>query len=321
MRIALLHDDVLGRPDAAPDERGVLEAVEAVDVALRDLGHQPVRITVGTRLESWVADLSESGAELVFNLCEGAGGSSALEPNVAAVVELLGLPVTGSSSETLALARRKDRVNALLATAGIPVPPWTAVQPGAELPAWERFPAIVKPAAEDASVGITQQSVVRDAAELSALFASNDSPRSAVLIQEFLCGREIVVGILGERVLPVAEIEFDAMPEGAWPLVTYRAKWEPGSDEDAGSAPRCPAHIPDAMRQRAVSLALGAWTLVGGRGYGRVDMRADAEGRLHVLEVNPNPDLTPSAGLTRMAAADGCGYVDLIERIVREAAS
>src|SRR5690606_10139262 len=126
-----------------------------------------------------------------FNLCEGTNGSSANEWRVAAVIELLGLPMTGSPAETLALARRKDRVNALLSDAGIPVPAWAPVPPDGRLVGWDRFPAIIKPAGEDGSVGITQRSVVGDGAALEAEVAASNggSERRPLLVQEFLPGR------------------------------------------------------------------------------------------------------------------------------------
>lgn len=318
MRIAILYDDVDSRPDALPDERGVLEAVEAVELALRDLGHAPVRVPVGATLDEWLTRLLAAEVALVFNLCEGAGGSSANEARVAAAIELMGVSMTGNPSETLALARRKDLVYALLAAAGEPVPAWLAFDPGEPPPAPGWFPAIVKPADEDASVGISQRSVVRNDAEFAAAVAA--ARRSGgLVVQQFLDGRELNVGIVGDEVLPIAEIDFAALPEGAWPLVTYEAKWVPGSPEDLGTRPVCPASLDEATRREAVRLARAAWRLVGGRGYGRVDLRADHTGRLHVLDVNPNPDLSPSAGLARMAAAHGWDYVDLVARIVREA--
>ncbi len=317
MRVALLHDDVLGRSGASPDELGVLEAVEAIDDALRTLGHAPVRVAVGPRLDDWLAALRTAEAELVFNLCEGVAGVSAGEVGAAAVVELFGLPMTGSPAETLALARRKDRVNALLAAAGLPVPAWTLAERLNGATGWRRFPAIVKPAAEDASVGITQGSVAADDAALRHVIAT--SRHAPLLVQEFLSGRELNVGIVGASVLPVAEIEFSPLAAGGWPLVSYRAKWEEGSDEDRATTPRCPAALEPALAEQARALARAAWALVDGRGYGRVDLRADADGRLHVLEINPNPDLSPSAGLARMATAAGWSYPELIGRIVEEA--
>src|SRR4051812_29478395 len=114
MRIALLHDDVQARSQATADEIGVLEAVEAVDIALSDLGHVPVRVGVGERVDEWLARVQAADVEMVFNLCEGAAGRSDHEFRVAGALELMGLPLTGSGAETLALARRKDRVNAVL---------------------------------------------------------------------------------------------------------------------------------------------------------------------------------------------------------------
>lgn len=318
MRIAVLYDDGASRPEATPDERGVLEAVEAVQVALHDLGHAPVRVPVEPALDDWTGRLSEADADLVFNLYEGAAGASANEARVAAVVELLDRPMTGSPSDTLALARRKDRVNAILAAAGLPVPAWLPVDAGPMLAGWRWFPAIVKPVAEDASIGITQRSIANDAGQLDAAVAEALRHGPAI-VQEFLDGSELMVGIVGRTVLPVAGIDFAALPAGSWPLVTYAAKWAPGSAEDVGTAPVCPAPLDEPTRREAVRLAVSAWRLVDGRGYGRVDLRADRDGRLHVLEVNPNPDLAPSAGLARMAAAHGWGYVDLVGHIVREA--
>lgn len=317
MRIAVLHDDVLGRVDASPDELGVLEAVTAVSDALGELGHESVAVPVTSRLDQWVTTLLDGSPELVFNLCEGVAGSSALEVHAAAVVEMLGLRMTGNSAETLALARRKDRVNAMLSAAGVPVPAWTRAD---RLNGWHLFPAIVKPAAEDASVGITQDSIAADAARLREVVAA--SRHRPLMVQEFLAGRELNVGIVGSHVLPISEIVFTPLEggsEGNWPLVSYGAKWDEGSAEDRATTPRCPAELDEATGREARELALAAWSVVEGRGYGRVDLRGDATGHLHVLEVNPNPDLAPAAGLNRMATAYGWDYLDLIRVIVEEA--
>ncbi|HEY8469611.1 MAG TPA: hypothetical protein VIL18_08210 [Longimicrobiales bacterium] len=321
MNVGILYDEIAGRNAAPADVRGVLEAIEAVVVALRELGHAPLTIPVGSDLDAWTGLLREARVDLVFNLCEGVGGAAAREAHVAAVVELMGLPMTGSGSETLALARRKDRVNALLAAAGLPVPAWTVVMPGSRPPeGWDRFPAIAKPAAEDASLGITQRSVARARDELGAAI-EEAAPYGPVLVQEFLTGRELAVGFIGDQPLPISEIDYAAVPDGCWPLLSYRAKWDSGSDEDIATTPRCPASIGEETRRRALGLAEAAWRLVGGRGYGRVDLRADRNGNLYVLEVNPNPDIAPSAGLARMARACGWSYTEMIQRIVREAAA
>lgn len=318
MKVAVLFDDVYARAAATADERGVLEAVDAVEHALGAVGHNTARVPVGERLAVWCARLEDARADLVFNLCEGVNGSSAREANAAAVVELLGLPMTGSNSATLALCRRKDHVNAILARAGLNVPAWRVIEPGPATPEWGHYPAIVKPAAEDASIGITQSSVVADAYELAAALAQARVYGPAV-VQEYVAGRELNAALVGAVVLPLAEIDFTRMPAGAWPIVSYRAKWEAGSDEDLGTRPVCPALLGPRQRECVRAAATAAWRAVGGAGYGRVDFRLAEDDTVYVLEVNPNPDLAPGAGLTRMASRHGWSYTELITRLVAEA--
>ncbi|MBW3553825.1 MAG: ATP-grasp domain-containing protein [Gemmatimonadetes bacterium] len=310
MRIAVAYDRAADQGGTA-DTAGVLPAVHGVLDALARAGHAAFPIAACTPLERFMGRLTN--VDLVFNLVETLDGRAEDEPRVAALLELTGRRVTGARSDTLALCRRKDRVNALLQAAGIPVPAWTIARKWmAEVPEWDDFPAIVKPAGEDGSRGISEQSVVDDAVELRAAIARCEGD---ALVQRFVPGRELNVGIVGSVLLPVAEIEFS----GAQRLVTYAAKWEPGSDADLGTTPVCPARIPPAMAEEAHDLAERAWHAVGGSGYARVDLRADDLGRLHVLEVNPNPDLSPGAGLARMAATAGWTYDGLVARIVREA--
>ena len=309
MRVVVAYDRAADH-GGTPDTAGVLGAVHAVVDALTRAGHAAFPIAACAPLDRFLGRLA--AADLVFNLVESLDGRAEDEPRVAALMELSTRPVTGAASETLALCRRKDRVNALLGARGLPIPAWTLVPEGA-VTAWNEFPAIVKPAGEDGSVGISESSVVEDALELRAAL---DRSRADSLVQRFVAGRELNVGIVGQVVLPVGEIEFS----GAQRLVTYAAKWEPGSDADLGTRPVCPARIPADMAVEAKEIALDAWQAVGGRGYGRVDLRTDEHGRVHVLEVNPNPDLSPDAGLARMAATAGWTYEGLVARIVREAA-
>jgi D-alanine-D-alanine ligase len=328
VKVAILYDDVKGRPHATPDELGVLEAVEAVEDALESLGHPAARFPAGEDVEAWRARLSRSGAQAVFNLCEGLGGRSEGEVLAARAVEETGLPMTGSPSATLARARRKDQVNSLLKERGLPVPLWalwTGAGDGGKGPedfsaSWAAFPAIVKPAAEDGSVGIDQGAVVSDPESL-ALRLERMGESGSLLVQAFVGTREINAAIVGREVLPLSEIVFQGLPGGFHPIVGYDAKWAPGSPEDLGTQPVCPAPVPAALASRVRLLALKAWRALGGRGYGRVDFRLTPPDGLHVLEVNPNPDLSPSAGLARAAKAEGMSYRDLVGRILQEAFS
>ena len=318
MRVAILYDAAATSPDATPDVSGVLEAVEAVDGALRLRGHDPLRVPVEA-IEA--ADWREAirACDAVFNLCENVGGVGAAEVAIARAVEEAGVPMTGSGAAALELCRRKDRANARLLDDGVAVPEWADVDSGDfRLDAWQRYPAIVKPSAEDASIGITQRSFASDARSLARALEVA-APFAPLMVQRFVEGRELNVGIVGRSVLPIAEIDFSGMPADSWHAVTYAAKWDYGSDEDIGTHPRCPADLPEELSLRAMQAAIDATGALGVSGYARVDLRVDDQHAIWVLDVNPNPDLAPSAGLARMGRAAGWAYDELVVRILEEA--
>jgi D-alanine-D-alanine ligase len=251
-------------------------------------------------------------------MCEGLDGVAALEPSVISALEVLGVPFTGSSSWTAALCLRKHVVNSFLERAGLPVPPFGMIRRGAPLPT-VGFPAICKPSAEDASIGVEQRSVVRTTRALASRVAAMHERWNEILVQRYIDGREVNVGIVANSALPVAEIMFDGLPKKMWRIVSYRSKWIAGSDEDLGTVPVCPADLTEMLTEEIKQLALAAWRLVGGTGYGRVDLRIDSAGRPWILEVNANPDIAPDAGLARMANAAGVDFAALILTVCDEA--
>jgi D-alanine-D-alanine ligase len=287
--------------------------------ALRALGWTPVLVEFDGDAAAWAARLASGRFGLVFNLCEGLNNQGAGEPVAAGLVELLGIPLTGAPSEMLGLCLRKDRTNAVLRAHGVAVPDWLLARPDEPLGPWRRFPAIVKPAAEDGSFGIANDSVVRDRVSLEAVAARGCQQWGRMLVQRFVRGREFTLAVVGGRVLPHAEIDFSGLPRSLPPVVTYAAKWHYGSPEEQGTVPRCPAPLPAGRASELTTLARRVWAAVDGAGYGRIDVRADSRGTLFVADVNPNPDLGPSAGLARQAAAARWRYVDLIARIVEDA--
>ncbi|HEX6058828.1 MAG TPA: hypothetical protein VFZ11_07390 [Gemmatimonadaceae bacterium] len=314
MKVAILFDgaSALG---ATPDVV-ILDTVEAVERAIQGAGHDVVRVPVNPDAR-WIERLRRARVDLAFNLCEGVDGVAALEPGVVGVLELLGVPYTGSASWTTAVCLRKHVVNDLLHGAGLPVPEFAIVRRGQPLRADLPFPAICKPAAEDASIGVEQRSVVRSARALSARLRAMHERWDEVLVQRYVDGREVNVGVVGDQVLPIAEIDFGAMPDKLWRIVSYRSKWETGSEEDLGAAPHCPADLPAALADELRRIAREAWRVVGGAGYGRCDFRIDADGRPWILEVNANPDIAPDAGLARMAREAGMEYDALVLAICR----
>ncbi len=313
MRVVVLYDP--GAEAWTPEDiRGVLRAVNEVGRIFGAMGHHVRRLPVRHDLR-WFAQARR--ADLVFNLCEGVHGLSQWEEHVVAALEFAGVPVTGCGAWTLAVCRRKAVANAILAQAGLPIPRWTVAQGriSDDFP----LPAIVKPAAEDASAGLDRGSVVADRKALRAQVAAMTEQFDEVLVQEYVPGREFNIGFVGHCTLPVAEIDFANMPEGAWPILTYAAKWHVGSPEDLGSVPVCPADLPQKLADRLVKLAEAAWRAMQGKGYGRVDLRVDHRGQPWVLDVNPNPDLNDDAGLSRMARATGWDYAELVRRIAEVA--
>ena len=311
MKIALLFDGLsaLGK---APEVQ-LLDAIEAVETALMDWATEVVRVPVSND-GRWVERVRRGKFDLVFNICEGIDGEAVHEARVISVLELLGVPFTGSGSWTTALTLRKNVVNGLLDRTGLPVPRWTHIRRGDEITS-VGFPAICKPVAEDASVGIEQRSVVRSMRALTARVEAMFDGWDEVLVQRFIDGREVNVGILGEEMLPIAEIDFGDMPKGMWHIVSYRSKWETGSDEDLGAKPNCPADLPEDLANELTQIARTAWHVVGGEGYGRCDFRIDQSGRPWLLEVNANPDISPGAGLARVAGVATVGYSQLIRKV------
>jgi D-alanine-D-alanine ligase len=311
MKIGVLFDGMsaLGtNPDGL-----ILESVEAVENAIADWGHEHVRIPVNPD-GRWVERVRRAKFDFVFNLCEGIDGVAAFEPMVISVLELFGIPFSGNSSTTAALCLRKNVVNTVLDRAGLPVPRWSLARRGEKITS-VGFPAICKPAAEDASIGIEQRSVVRSMRALTERIEAMHERWDEIVIQRYVDGREVNVGIVDGQVLPIAEINFGDMPRGMWKIVSYQSKWITGSDEDLGATPSCPADIPQALTKKIEKIAVTAWNAVGGMGYGRVDLRIDSDGRPWLLEVNPNPDISPDAGLARMARVAGMDYSALIRRV------
>jgi D-alanine-D-alanine ligase len=314
-RVAIIADAVAETQERI--ESATASSLDDVRDTLARQGFEPVVLEFAGEPASWLRALREGEFDLVFNLCEGLGGQGSEEHLPAAAVELLGLPMTGARALTLGLCLRKDLVNAHLRAVGIAVPDWTVSRPGEAL-AWRRYPAIVKPAAEDASLGIDDRSVVHDGAELEAARARAHQSWPRVLVQRFIEGRELNLALVGNHVLPHAEIEW-ALPDGLPHVVTYAAKWDTGSVYDRGTVPRLLGAPEERLSARLSALARRVWAAVDGVGYARIDVRMDERGRAWVIDVNPNPDLTPNAGLARQAAAAGWSYPDLIAHIVEAA--
>jgi len=244
---------------------------------------------------------------------------------VAGLLELLGIPYTGSDPFALGLALNKFHVKQILRSAGIPTARAFVCYPGqkAVIPRGMRFPMFVKPSRQDASLGINAKSVCRTAEQLQKQIRYiHKAYDQEALVEEFLDGREFNVSVVGDRhpeVLAISEINFEGLPEDEPKIVSYRAKWDEESPMFQFTVPICPADLPKRMENRIKSIAIRSSQCIGCRDYSRVDMRADSRGNIYVLEVNPNPDISPKAGFARAARAAGFSYTDIILRICEAA--
>ncbi len=328
MNVAILYNEPSLPPDH-PDyaqEAGVLEAVEAVEGALAETAHCCQRSPVGGQPLAIADALRRQRADVIVNLCEGLGGVGGGESQVTGLLELTGIPFTGSGSECLALVLHKARTKWLLHGAGLPTAPFAYLPASEPLGAKAAVgllnsgPVIVKPAHEDASLGIGPESVARDA---DALMMQTNRVRKRygdVIVEQFLPGREFNVGVLAlpePKLLPLAEIEYQP---GASGLVSYDAKWTPGTADYGGTPVRCPARVSDDLAAEITRVSLAAFRLTGARDYARIDLRLDADERVYILEVNANPDISPSAGLARAILASGWSYNEFIVHLIETAA-
>lgn len=316
MRIGIVYD-AGGGEWTTTDVASVLQNVRSVQKALRTGGHETTLIPVTLGDVAWLRKVQR--CDCIFNLCEGVGGIARYEDYAVAALDLTRVPYTGCTSWTVTVAHKKHIANALMASAGLPVPPFMVATDGV-IPMSLKFPAIVKPSGEDASVGIDAGAVCTSRRALKQRLRKVAGLWEETLIQDYIPGREINVGFVGSEMLPMSEIDFAKMPDGKWPIVTYAAKWDVGSDEDTGTQPVCPAPLEPELAARVERAARGAWQLIGREmGYGRVDMRISPEGEPFILEVNPNPDISDDAGLSRMAEVRGWDYDALILQVVDEA--
>ena len=298
---------------------GVLEEVRPVHKALSELGYTVTKVPLHPPLELVKDRLKTINADLVFNLFEGFEGQPETEAVVASMLCELGIPFTGNLPSTLALALDKAKAKAILESDGLRTPRYQSLNPTNLNLFHLKFPCIVKPLGEDASHGLTEESVVNNVNQLekevinvSSVYGGNS------LVEEFLEGREFNVTLLGNKepmILPVAEMVYYLPPELPR-LLTFAAKWVEESVYYKGTRATCPAEVGEEERQRISQTALTAFKLLDCCGYARVDMRMDTEEVPNVLEVNPNPDISPGYGAARQAAAAGLSYNQFIEKIL-----
>ena len=300
-----------------PDVHAELDGegtVLAVAEALGWAGHEVVMIEGnGSALDR----LRETRIDIAFNMCEGLKGECR-ESQIPALLEMLGIPYTGSNALTLALSLDKPMAKKIFTYHGVSTPKFLSLPVGAEVtPGDLRFPLFVKPAREGSSIGVSPKSLCRNLPEFrDQVHEIHKWYRQEALVEEFISGREFTVGILGNHdhyVFPIMEINFEHCPTEHGQIYSYQFKKE----WDADQYYLCPAPVSPQLAELLSCTALAAFKSLNCHDVGRVDIRLAEDGTPHVLEINPLPGLTPEfSDLPRVAAAAGMSYNELVNGIL-----
>jgi len=300
------------------------ETIDAVRAALE----QRHRVSLVEANEEAFQRFREIRPDIVFNVAEGFRGASR-EAQIPAMLEMLGIPYTGSDPITLGICLDKSRAKEILSFHGIPTPLFHVVSSLQDLRESNySYPSIVKPLHEGSSKGIFNNSIVKDfvslRAEVEKIVCEYDQP---ALIEQFLSGREFTVALLGShpdvRTLPVVEIRFDSLPPGVNPIYSYEAKWIWDQLDHPIDVHECPARISSDLQKKIDTVCLEAFRLLGCRDWCRIDVRLDERGEPHILELNPLPGILPNpeehSCFPQAARVAGIEYNAMINAVLNSA--
>ncbi|HYS24935.1 MAG TPA: ATP-grasp domain-containing protein [Vicinamibacterales bacterium] len=321
--LALVHEHLVPPEDTTGID--VLEAEWKMEYdvieTLREMGHEVRVLGVHDDLAGIRPAAGFFEPHIVFNLMEAFAGVTTFDQNVVSYLELLRLRYTGCNPRGLIFARDKALSKKLLAYHRIPVPDFSVVRYGHKptLPKKMHFPLIVKSLFFEASAGISQASVVEDEEQFARRVQFiHESLGTAAIIEQFIDGRELYVGVLGNErleVLPVWEMSFAQMPENRWRIATERVKWNTQYQKKNGIMTNA-AKLDAAAVDHIQRIAKRAYRALDLNGYARIDLRMDEEGHAYVLEANPNPNLAYGEDFAESAETAGVSYETLLERII-----
>lgn len=326
-RIVVIFNRDFEGADSDPENKAREDVQEiAVDILriLNDNGYEASGLGVTNDVSAALEQLRSIAPDAVFNLCESIYGDNRFECLMPLLLDLAQIRFTGSAAFALSLALRKEKVKEVLRGRGVSTPWGVLVTTMSECPREHpAFPLIVKPAREDASVGISCKSVVNTDAELRERVEHVLTYyKQPALVEQFIHGREIYVSLLGcvdgsTQIFPFYEIDFSDLPKDLPQIVSFEGKWVEESPEFIGTKPVPCAGLSPGVQATIAQTARAAFQAIGIRDYGRVDLRFSPEGTPYVIDVNPNCDLSDLAGgFSRAAKAAGLSYTDLILRIV-----
>jgi len=325
LRLLALMDEALVPPDDVKDvDVSEVEWKTEFDVVstLRELRHEVQCLGVGSDLGVIRNSLNELQPQVVFNLLEDFHDVPIYDQNVASYLELLGVPYTGCNPRGLMLARDKGISKKLLSYHRIPVPEFAVFRMGSAVrrPRRLAFPLIVKSLTKEGSAGIAQKSLVYDDDEMVQRVAFiHKRLRTDAIVERYIDGRELYVGILGNarlQVFPVWELLFTKAPEETPRIATEKVKWDAAYRTRHGIKTNLAKGLPEALVSQIRNLCKRIYRVLELSGYARIDLRLDPEGKIYVLEANPNPQLAYGEDFAESAEKVGLSYDRLIQRIV-----
>ncbi len=322
--LALVHKG-LEPPDEKVDKTTVQQAEWRMEYdvvrTLRVLGHEIRVIGVHDDLTPIRATMDDFKPTITFNLMEAFDDVVVFDQNVVSYLELLKVPYTGCNPRGLTLSRDKALAKKLMAYHRIPVPDFLVVPVGqkARLPKRLQFPLIVKSLWYESSTGISQASVVANEEQLAKRVQFiHDTIMTPAIVEEFIDGRELYVGVLGNdrlQTFPVWEMSFSKMPDNNWRIATERVKWSVKYQKKHGIDTALAA-LPDDQAAKVQHVAKRVYRALDLSGYARIDLRMKDNGDLFVIEANPNPQLAQGEDFAESAQRAGVSYAKLIERII-----
>jgi D-alanine-D-alanine ligase len=322
--LVLMHEDLVPPDTADGIDLGAAEWKTEYDVVstLRALGHEVRSLGVLDDLAEIRKAVDEWKPHIAFNLLEEFSGVAVYDQNVVSYLELLKMPYTGCNPRGLMLARDKGLSKKILYYHRIPIPEFITVPLGrsAKRPKDLDFPLIVKSVSEEASLGISQASIVEDDDKLQERVKFiHQSIGTGALVERYVEGRELYVGVLGNhrlRVFPVWELNMSRLPDEAQKIATARVKWSRSYQKRYGVTSGEATDLTEDQRQTLQHLAKRVYRGLGLSGYARIDFRLDPAGQVYVLEANPNPQIAKAEDFADSAARAGLAYPALLQRIL-----
>jgi len=295
--------------------------ITEIESKLKKFFSEVKTLAVDKNIKRAIKEITSYNPDAILNFVESVEGISYYEHYIAGLYELLGYHYTGNIPQTLGNCLNKDRTKEILHSHGIKTPRAVTLKPQKKHISKYinlNYPLIIKIVDEDASIGISENSVVYNFTELKKHydFLSGNYNKS-LIVEEYIEGRELSCAVLGGKILPVSEIDFTGLPENLPKIVTYDGKWIEGSTYYNFTKPVCPAKIDADVKKKIEETAIRAYNVLNCRDYARVDVRLSEDGTPYVIEINPNPDVSRDSGFARAAAATGKKHSDLLFTITR----